>query len=47
VRVGDEALRDAIDTAIAIRWDDINAVLAEFNIPTMPLPKPTLTIEVP
>lgn len=47
VRVGDEALRDAIDAAIAIRWDDINAVLEDYHIPTMPLPKPTLTIEVP
>ena len=47
VRLGDEALRDAIDTALAERWDDIYSVLAEYNIPTMPLPRPTLTIEVP
>jgi len=47
VRLGDESLRDAIDIALANRWDDIYAVLDEFNIPTMPLPRPTLTIEVP
>jgi mxaJ protein len=47
VRLGDESLRDAIDIALTNRWDDIYAVLEEYNIPTMPLPQPTLTIEVP
>lgn len=47
VRLGDEALRDAIDIALANRWDDIYAILAEFNVPTMQLARPTLTIDVP
>lgn len=47
VRLGDESLRDAIDIALANRWDEIQQVLADFNIPTLPLPRPTLTIEAP
>jgi mxaJ protein len=47
VRIGDEALRDLIDIAIVNSWDDIQAVLAEYDIPTMPLTPPVLTIEVP
>jgi quinoprotein dehydrogenase-associated probable ABC transporter substrate-binding protein len=47
VRLGDEALRDAIDIALANRWDDIYAILDEYNIPYLDLPRPTLTIEVP
>ncbi len=45
VRLGDESLRDRIDNALAARWDDIYAVLEEFHVPTMPLPRPTLTLE--
>ena len=44
VRRGDEALRDLINTGIALRWDEIAAVLKEFNVPTMPLPRPMLTL---
>ncbi len=47
VRQGDEELRDLLNTALVNRWDEINAILAEYNIPTMPLPKPTLTLELP
>jgi quinoprotein dehydrogenase-associated probable ABC transporter substrate-binding protein len=47
VRLGDEALRDLIDIAIVNRWDDIQAILAETGIPTMPLAPPILTIEAP
>ena len=47
VRLGDESLRDAIDIALANRWDEIYAILDAYNIPTMSLPRPTLTIEVP
>jgi mxaJ protein len=47
VRLGDEALRDRIDLALAARWDDIYDLLEEYNIPTMPLPRPTQTIEAP
>jgi len=45
VRKGDEALRDRLDLAIANRWDEINAVLQEYHIPTMALEKPMLTIK--
>lgn len=45
VRRGDEALREALDIAIAKQWDKIGAVLAEFHIPTMPLQHPLLTVE--
>lgn len=40
VRSGDDALRDAINSAIAARWDDIQDVLAEFHILTMPVSAP-------
>lgn len=42
VRPEDEALRDALDRALANRWDDIQAVLAETGLPLWPLPKPRL-----
>ncbi|WMT91730.1 quinoprotein dehydrogenase-associated putative ABC transporter substrate-binding protein [Pelagibacterium sp. H642] len=44
LRLGDEELRDLLDQAIARRWDDIYAVLAEYNVPTLPLPRPSLSI---
>ena len=44
VRRGDESLRDLINTGIAQRWDEIDAVLKEFHVPTMPLPRPQLTL---
>jgi mxaJ protein len=47
VRQGDDELRDLLNVAITNRWDDINAVLAEYNVPTMPLPKPITTLELP
>jgi len=47
VRRGDEALRDDLDRAIASRWDDILAVLDEFNIPQLELPRPLLTLGTP
>jgi mxaJ protein len=40
VRETDEALRDLLNEAIAIRWDEIQAVLQEFNVPLLPLPRP-------
>jgi hypothetical protein len=45
VRIGDDALRDEIDLALAARWEEINAVFEEFHIPTMDLPRPTPTLE--
>lgn len=47
VREGDEELRDLLDLAIANAWDEINAILEEYNVPTMPLPRPTATLELP
>lgn len=44
VRRGDESLRDLIDIAMVERWDDIQAVLQEFNLPLMFLAQPMLTI---
>ncbi len=40
LRPGDESLRDSLNLAIARRWDDIQAVLQEFNVPLMPLTPP-------
>ncbi|HEX7040953.1 MAG TPA: quinoprotein dehydrogenase-associated putative ABC transporter substrate-binding protein [Trueperaceae bacterium] len=43
VRRGDEALRDALNAAIAARWDDIHAVLEEYSVPLVaggPAPAP-------
>jgi hypothetical protein len=40
VRRGDEALRDQLGVAIARRWDDIQAVLAAYNVLTEPLARP-------
>ncbi len=42
VRRNDTALRDLLDRAIAARWDDIQRVLQEYDIPTTPLPTPLL-----
>ena len=40
VRPQDEALRDAIDHALAARWDDVQAVLAQARVPQLHLPRP-------
>lgn len=40
VRPHDEALRDAIDRALAARWDEVQAVLAEAGVPLLHLPRP-------
>ncbi|SDE03845.1 transporter substrate-binding domain-containing protein [Ruegeria marina] len=42
VRPQDEALRDAIDHALAQRWDDVQAVLTEASVPVLYLPQPQL-----
>ncbi|SMX33115.1 transporter substrate-binding domain-containing protein [Maliponia aquimaris] len=46
VRPHDEALRDAIDHALAVRWDEVQAVLADAHVPLLPLPRPLLTQEI-
>ena len=40
VRQGDEELRDRLDIALASRWDDITAVLGEWDVPLEMLPAP-------
>ena len=47
VRIGDESLRDLLDIAIAKQWDEINAVLQEFHVPTLPLQRPMVTVGGP
>lgn len=46
VRPEDEALRDAIDHALARRWDDVQAVLAAAGVPLLHLPRPVVQQEV-
>lgn len=46
VRTHDAALRDAIDRALAVRWDDVQAVLSEAGVPLLHLPQPVLQREV-
>lgn len=45
VRHGDEFLRDMLDVAIVQRWDDIQAVLDELEIPRMDLVAPIITLD--
>lgn len=40
VRRNDLALRDMLNLAIAARWDDIQAVLDEYDVPRTPVPAP-------
>lgn len=47
VRSGDTELRDLLDDALARRWDDIYAVLAQYHVPTLPLPRPSISIQEP
>ena len=47
VRVGDTSLQDALDKAIADRWDDIQTVLKQYHVPTEPLPRPVAPRSVP
>ncbi len=42
VRAGDAALRDQLNIALATRWDDVQAVLAGYGVPTIPQPAPRL-----
>lgn len=41
-RPDDIALRDAVDHALAVNWDQIQTVLAEADVPLMPLAPPRL-----
>lgn len=41
VRPGDDALRDLLSEAIVRRWDQVQEVLAEYDVPLEPLPRPS------
>lgn len=43
VRPGDDALRDRLDVALAERWNEIQAILADYRVPLLPLPTPVPT----
>ncbi len=45
VRSGDDAFRDRLNIAIARRWDQIQAILQEYGLPQVPLPKPVLEVK--
>lgn len=45
VRAGDEVFRDRLNIALAKRWDQIQAVLKDFAVPQIPLPKPVLEVK--
>lgn len=45
LRQNDESLRDELNRSLARRWDDIQAVLQEYGIPLLPLPKPAFDSE--
>lgn len=47
VRAGDEALRDRLNIALVRRWDQIQAILKEYGVPQIPLPKPVLEVKKP
>ena len=47
MRMGDVALRDRLNIALATRWEEIQEVLQEYGIPLSPLPQPALTIGGP
>lgn len=42
LRQGDEDFRDQLHRTLARRWDEIQAVLEEYEVPLEPLPAPTL-----
>lgn len=44
LRVGDTELRDLLNQALADKWEEIQKVLEEHNIPTLPLPKPVISV---
>ncbi|HEX7040940.1 MAG TPA: ABC transporter substrate-binding protein [Trueperaceae bacterium] len=46
VRPRDESLRDAIDRALAARWEDVQAVLDAYGVPRFPVSRPVFTDEL-
>lgn len=47
VRDGDTSLRDALDKALADRWDEVQAVLKQYHVPLESLPRPVAPKGVP
>lgn len=45
VRPGDDHLRDLLERAIAVRWDEIHATLDEFGVPYVESPAPVVTLD--
>lgn len=44
VRPGDESLRDELNIALAQKWDDIQKVFQDYNVPLQPVPKPVISL---
>ncbi|MEX2542108.1 MAG: quinoprotein dehydrogenase-associated putative ABC transporter substrate-binding protein [Trueperaceae bacterium] len=47
MRPGDESFRDRLDVALVNRWQEIQAILGDYGVPTAPLPTPTLPADEP
>lgn len=47
VRPGDEALRDRLNAALASRWEEIQAILEDYDVPISRLPPPPTQAERP
>lgn len=45
LRPGDEALRDRLNIALAVRWKEIQGVLREYGVPLSPLPNPARLVD--
>ncbi|WP_018461945.1 quinoprotein dehydrogenase-associated putative ABC transporter substrate-binding protein [Thermus oshimai] len=45
LRADDEALRDELNRVLVRRWDEIQAVLQEYGVPLLPLPRPAWELE--
>lgn len=42
VRPGDEELRDRLNRALGVAWEEIQTILDEYGVPRMSLPAPTM-----
>lgn len=47
IREHDEALRDLLNRAIALRWSEIQTVLENYGVPLLPLSQPTVSLSGP
>src|SRR5690606_16380529 len=46
VRSHDESLRDSLNRALANRWDDVMAILDDYQVPRFPVSRPRVTDEL-